>query len=149
MGWKPKDIMIPTLSSVVASEVVFMTTLGATSDEKVGIMTTPTLINSGAPNDKVGTVTTTVLTHWGRLTHTCIGNLTIIVSDSGLRPGQRKAIISTTAGILLTGPLGTDFSEILIEIITFSFKKMCLNVSSAKQWPFCLSLKMLRWPPGH
>ena len=41
------------------------------------------------------------------------------------------------------GPLGTYFSEILIEILTFSFKKMRLNVSSAKWRPFCLGLSEL------
>ena len=72
------------------------------------------------------------LTHWGRETHICVGNLTIIGSDNGLSPGRRQAIILTNAGILLIGPLGTNFSEILIEIQTFSFKKMRLKVSSAK-----------------
>ena len=33
-----------------------------------------------------------------------------------LSPERRQAIIWTNAGILLTGPLGTKFSEILIEI---------------------------------
>ena len=44
--------------------------------------------------------------------------LTIIGSDNGLSPGRRQAIIWTNAGtcILLIGPLGTNFSEILIEI---------------------------------
>ena len=36
----------------------------------------------------------------------------------------RQAIIWTNAGILLIGPLGTNFSEILIKILTFSFKKL-------------------------
>ena len=58
----------------------------------------------------------TVLTHWGRVTHICIGKLTIIGSDNGLLPGRRQAIIWTNDGILLIGPLGTNFSEILIEI---------------------------------
>ena len=47
------------------------------------------------------------------------------------------------AGILLIGPLGTNFSGILIEILTFSFKKMRLEVSSAKRRPFCLGLNVL------
>ena len=51
--------------------------------------------------------------------HICVGNLTIIGSDNGLLPGQRQAIIWTNAGILLIGPLETNFSEILIEIQTF------------------------------
>ena len=33
--------------------------------------------------------------------------------------------------------LGTNFSEILSEIDTFSFKKMRLKTSSAKWRPFC------------
>ena len=51
-------------------------------------------------------------THWGQVTHICIAKLTIIGSDNGLSPGQHQAIISTNAGILLIGPLGTNFSEI-------------------------------------
>ena len=62
----------------------------------------------------------------------CVGNLTIIGSDNGLSPGRRQAIILTSAGVLLIGPLGTYFSEILIGIQTFSFKKMHLKISSAK-----------------
>ena len=87
------------------------------------------------------------LTHWGRTTHICVGNLTINGSDNGLSPDRRQAIILTNAGILLIGPLGTNFSEILIEIITFSFKKMRLKVSSAKRWHFCLGLNVLTHLP--
>ena len=83
------------------------------------------------------------LTHWGRETHTCVGKLTIIASDNGLSPGRRKAIIWTNDGILLIGSLGTNFNEILIEIHTFSFKKMHLKMSSAKWRPFCLGLNVL------
>ena len=52
------------------------------------------------------------LTHWGRVTHICVGKLTIIGSDNGLSPERRQAIIWTNAGILLIGSLGTNFSEI-------------------------------------
>ena len=83
------------------------------------------------------------LTHWGRVTHICVGNLTIIGSDNGLSPDRRQAIIWANAGILLFGPLGTNFNEILIAILTFSFKKMRLKVSSAKRQPFCLGLNVL------
>ena len=31
--------------------------------------------------------------HWGRVTHICVSNLTIIGSDNGLSPGRRQAII--------------------------------------------------------
>ena len=83
------------------------------------------------------------LTHWGRVTHICVGKLAIIGSDNGLSPGRRQAIIWTNAGILIIGPLGTNFSEILIVINTFSFKKMHLKMSSAKWRPFCLGLNEL------
>ena len=77
------------------------------------------------------------------MTHICVGILIIIGSDNGLSPGRRQAIIWTNAGILLIGPLGTNFIEILIGIQTFSFKKMYLKVSSAKRRPFCLVLNVL------
>ena len=38
-------------------------------------------------------ITNAWLTHWGRVTHICVGNLTIIGSDNGLSPGRRQAII--------------------------------------------------------
>ena len=85
----------------------------------------------------------TILTHWGRVTQICISDLTIIGSDNGLSPDRRQAITWTNAGILLIGPLGTNFSEILIKIHTFSFKKIHLKTSSAKQRPFCLGLNVL------
>ena len=83
------------------------------------------------------------LTHWGRVTHICVGNLTIIVSDNGLSPGQRQAIFWTNAGILLIRPLETNFSEIFIAIHTFSFKRMHLKMSSGKWRPSCFGLNVL------
>ena len=76
--------------------------------------------------------------------HICVGNLTSIGSDNGLLPGQGQAIIWTDVGILSIWSLGTNFSEILIEIETFSFKKMHLTMSSGKWWTFCLCLNVLR-----
>ena len=81
------------------------------------------------------------LTHWGRVTHICVSKLYILGSDNGLPPGRRQAIISTNAGILLIWPLGTNFSEILIEINTFSLKKMHLKMSSVK-WRLFVSASM-------
>ena len=83
------------------------------------------------------------LTHWGRVMHICVGNATIIGSDNGLSPERRQAIIWTNAGILLIGPLGTNFSEISIGFQAFSFKKMHFKMSSAKWRPFCLGLDVL------
>ena len=56
-------------------------------------------------------------THWGQMTHIGVSKL--------------------PAGILLSGPLWTKFSEILIEIPSFSFKKLHLKMSSAKWRLFC------------
>ena len=86
------------------------------------------------------------ITQWGRVTHICVGNLTIIGSDNGLSPGRRQAITWTNVGILLIGPIGTNFSEMLIAIHTFSFKKMHLKMSSAKLRPFFLGLNVLMCP---
>ena len=60
-----------------------------------------------------------------------------IGSDNGLSPIRCQAIIYTNAGLLLIGPLGTNFSEILIKIQNFWFTKMHLKISSAKWQPFC------------
>ena len=84
-----------------------------------------------------------LLTHWGRVTHICVNKLTIMGSDKGLAPGRRQTIIWTNDGILLIRPLGTNFSEILVGIQIFSFKKMHLKMSSAKWRPFCLGLNVL------
>ena len=88
-------------------------------------------------------------TQWGRVTHLCVSKLTTIGSDNGLSPGRRQAIIWTSAGILLIRSLGTTFSEILSEIHTFSFKKMYLNMSSAKWRQFCLDLNKLNVTSGY
>ena len=68
------------------------------------------------------------------LTHVCVSKLTIIGPDNGLAP---------TTVILLIGPLGTNFSEILIGIYTFSFPKMHWKMLSGKCRPFCLGLNVL------
>ena len=83
-------------------------------------------------------------THWDRVTHICVSKLTIIGSDNGLSPERRQTIIWTNAGILLIGPLGTNFSEILIEILTFSLKKIRLKMLSVKCCSFRLGLNVLR-----
>ena len=85
-----------------------------------------------------------LFSHWGPVTHLCITKSIIIGSNNGLSPGQRQAIIWTNDGILLIWPLGINFTEMLIEIHIFSFKKMHLKMSSgyrrpfyAKWMPFC------------
>ena len=75
------------------------------------------------------------------MTYICVSDLTSIGSDDGLSPDRRQAIIRTNAGILLIRPVGTNFSEFLVEILIFSFKKMRLKVSSAK-WRLFVSASM-------
>ena len=84
-----------------------------------------------------------LLTQWGRVTHICVSNPSIIGSDNGLSPSRHQAIIWTNAGILLIRPSGTNFSEISIEIHIFSFTKMHFKWSSGKWRPFCHGLNVL------
>ena len=79
--------------------------------------------------------------------HKCASDLTIIGSDNGLSPDGRQAIIWTTAGILLIGHIGTNFSEILIELPTISFKKTHLKMPSALWHLFHLYLNVLMQLP--
>ena len=83
------------------------------------------------------------LTHRGRVTHICVGSLTINGSDNGLSPGRRQAIIWTNDGILLIGTLGTNVSEIWIEILTFLFKKIRFENVVCEMASICLGLNEL------
>ena len=79
------------------------------------------------------------------MTHICVSKLPIVGSDNGLSPGRRQVIIWTNSGILLTWALGTNFTEILIEMQIFSLKKMHWKMSSGKWQPFCLGPNVSRW----
>ena len=81
------------------------------------------------------------LSHWNRMTHTCISKITIIGSDNGLSPGQCQAIFWTNAGIL-SNP-GNKFQWNLNEIHTFSLKEMHLKMPFAKWLHFCQGLNVL------
>ena len=76
----------------------------------------------------------------------CVGKLAIIAADNSLAPDRRQTTIWNNAGIfciLLVGPLGTNFSEILIKIHAISIKKMHSKMSFGKWRPFCLSFNVL------
>ena len=45
---------------------------------------------------------------------TCNYSIRGLPSDNGLLPDWRQAVIWTNAGILLTGPIETNYSEILL-----------------------------------
>ena len=85
------------------------------------------------------------LTHWGRVTYICVSKLTIIGSDYGLSPDRRQAIIWTNAGLLLIGPLGTNFSEISIKILTSflqenAFESVVFETAAILSQPQCVIL---------
>ena len=64
-------------------------------------------------------------------------------SDNGLSSDQRQPIIWTIARILLIEPLETKFSENILKIQTFSFKKKHLKMLSPTLRSFCLGLNVL------
>ena len=66
------------------------------------------------------------LTHWGPVMHICVSKLTINGSNNYLSPDRRQAIIWTNAGILLIGPLRTNFSEISISKFVHIHSRKCM-----------------------
>ena len=79
--------------------------------------------------------------YWDWVTQICVSKLAVIGSDNGLSPDRCQAIIRTNAGIMLIGPLGTKFSEIITGIY-ISLKKMYLKMWSGNMRPFCLGLNV-------
>ena len=59
-------------------------------------------------------------------------NWVIIGSGNSLSLVRRQAITWTNADLLLIVPLGTSFNEVLIGILSFSFKKVHLKMSPAE-----------------
>ena len=70
-------------------------------------------------------------------------NRVSIGSDNGLSPFWHQGIIWTNAEVVLIGPWGTTFNEIVIKIQQFSIKKICLKMLSGKWQPFCVGLNVL------
>ena len=79
------------------------------------------------------------LTHWVRVMHIC-SDRTLNGSDNGLSPGWRPAIILTNAWVFLITLLGTNFSEILIEIYAFSLK--CISNCRLRNGSYFVSASM-------
>ena len=83
-----------------------------------------------------------LLPHQGRVAHICVNKLTSFGSDNSLSPNWHQSIIWTNGELLLTRTFGTNVSENLSEIHTFSFKKIHLKMSSGKWRPFCVGLNV-------
>ena len=62
-----------------------------------------------------GVLSCRALTHWGRVTHICVGTITNIGSDNGLSPDRRQAIIWTNARILLI--IGIDHDTVCAGVV--------------------------------
>ena len=73
----------------------------------------------------------------------CVGNLTIISSNNGLSLDRRLTIIWSNSDLLPIGRLEIKLRVILLALQTFSFKKLHLEMSSAKWGQFCLGLSVL------
>ena len=81
-----------------------------------------------------------------RMTRICVSILTTIGSDNGLSPRRCLTIIHylNQCWNIVNWTHGNKLQWNLIAIQTFSFRKMYLQMSSAKWRPFCLSLDVLR-----
>ena len=79
------------------------------------------------------------------MTHICVSKQTI---RQWLAAWPHQAIIWTNAGILLIGPLRTNFTEI-IEIKALLFKKVYFKMSFGNWRPFCLGLNVSRYEDYH
>ena len=86
-----------------------------------------------------------VWNHWSRVPriYLYVSKMTIFGLDNCLSFGQHQAVIWTNAGLIRT--LAANFSEILSEISTFSFKKMHMKMSPTKMtdilsWPKCVEV---------
>ena len=80
------------------------------------------------------------LTHWEWVTHKCVSKQALVqIMACHL---VRAKPLSNQCGILVTGSLGTNCSEILIDIHAFPFPKIHLKMSG-KCWPFCFGLNVL------
>ena len=68
------------------------------------------------------------LTHCDRMTHICVGKLTIIGSENGLSPRRRQANIWTNAGSFLIESLEQTSMKYQSEFKYFHWRKCAENV---------------------
>ena len=73
--------------------------------------------------------------------HICVSKLGAIDSDKGLSQVRCQVIIWKNAGLILTGPLSSYLSEIVIKAIFIQEK--ALEMACAKQKPFYPGLNVL------
>ena len=77
----------------------------------------------------------TVIRHRGRVTHICVGKLSL--------PCDRcQAIIWTNDGISLIRPLGTKYSELLMEVHMFIYSSRCIWIDRLRNGGHLVSASM-------
>ena len=67
-----------------------------------------------------------------------------LVQVINMSPVRHQAVIWTNVDLLLIGPLGTNFSDIMNKIQTFSQNKMHMKMLSPKWQPFCSGPTVLK-----
>ena len=74
--------------------------------------------------------------------YVCVSQLITIVSDNGLSPDRRQAIIWNNDGILLFRPVGRNFSEIYRNLYIFiqenAFENVVWKMATILSRPQCV-----------
>ena len=93
----------------------------------------------GSPNldQKHERCKTPWLTYWGRVTHICVCNLTIFGSENGLLAPSHYL---NQSWIIVNWTPRNKFSEMLIEIHSFSFKKIHFEMAAILSQPQCVKV---------
>ena len=86
------------------------------------------------------------LTHWGRVTHICVGNLTIIGWDMWLVAWMAPSHYLNQCWNIVNWTPRSKHQWNFNRNSKFSFKKMYFKMLSAKWRPFCLGLNVLSCP---
>ena len=81
-----------------------------------------------------------LLTYWGRVTHICVGDITIIRSDNGLSPVRHQAIIGNIVNSILRNKIQLIFTRnSYIFIHEQTFKSVVWEMASIFSQPQCVN----------
>ena len=90
-----------------------------------------------------------ILSNWGWVTHIYVNNLGHNWFRYWLVTWSTPSHCLDQHWYIVNWTLGNNFSQILMEIQTFSFKKTHLKILSAKWRPSCLSFNVLNYLGYH
>ena len=77
------------------------------------------------------------LNHWGRVTHICVGNLTIIGSDNGLSPGRRRSHYLNQYCLIVNWTLGKKLQWNQNKKANVLIHKNAYEMPPVRWRPFC------------